>query len=894
MEPQMSARASSEDGPRQENPAGTAGWSGVPERPRQFLARPRLLDLLEPDERCPLVLVSAPAGTGKTALVVDWVTTRTAARTEWITFEADEPFWPGFVGCLERLGVPVSATSLPAGRAALDGGVRRGIASSIASEATPITVVVDGYEVDSAAVAGDLDFLLRHTGHRLRLVLLTRADPVMPLYRYRLEETVTEVRMADLAFTDEEAGALLDKMGVRLAPESVHSLNARTKGWVTGLRFAGKMLVDRDDPDEGVEQVVGDSGSIAEYLMGEVLAAHPPLVREQLMAMSIPDTIQPGLAEALAGRSAARTLAFLVRVNVFIENVPGHAGHYRYHPFFRELLRAELAYGSPETMVTLQRRAADWFAEQGLLTSSVRHYASVGAWEEAADQVVDNAAVGQLVLDDGSSALAETLKGLPDDLETPAAAVVRATLALTDGDTDVFQEQLGRVRSHGGEQSPHDQALTLAVAVLVAIRARFSDDPGEAEVLAQAAQEALAQEATRSKVRDHPELAALVLATKGIATIRQGHLDEADEIFRAGAGAAVEAGADPLLVECLGYLALLACCAGDLTRGEALAARAIRAATDAGIPVGDRSAAARVALAWVAVERYELRAALDHVRSAERSDFILGDPVPRALLTVVKARLQVAQGDRAGALSRVSDAVGEFADPGSWLVRRMRIEAAQLKVVSGEPEAALAEIEGLGVEGAGAEPALVVSQAWLRLGDDAAAADSLAVALGQKAPQPVRVSGWLVESARQLHNGSTMKARQALDSALQLAVTPRLRRPFHEAPTPVRQLLLQDPQLVASHAWLFEVAGTALPRPRQGRQPVESQTRSAPVERLTEKELEVLGHLAELLTTEEIAAVMYISVNTVRTHVRNILRKFGVSRRNAAVRMARELEMLPG
>ena len=283
----MSARASS-DSPRHEDPAVTAGWTGVPERPRQFLARSRLLDLLEADERCPLVLVSAPAGTGKTALVVDWVTTRAAARTEWITFDGDEAFWPGFVGCLERLGVPVSATSLPAGKAALDVGVRRGIASSIASEATPITVVVDGYEVGSAAVAGDLDFLLRHTGHRLRLVLLTRADPVMPLYRYRLEETMTEVRMADLAFTDEEAGALLDEMGVRLAPESVRSLNGQTKGWVTGLRFAGKTLALREDPDGAVEQVVGDSGSIAEYLMGEVLAAHPPAVREQLMAKAFP------------------------------------------------------------------------------------------------------------------------------------------------------------------------------------------------------------------------------------------------------------------------------------------------------------------------------------------------------------------------------------------------------------------------------------------------------------------------------------------------------------------------------------------------------------------------------------------------------------------------------
>ncbi len=869
------------------------GWAGIPDLPRQFLSRPRLLERLDGDRQCSLALVSAPAGTGKTTLVADWVTARGSDNTEWITFDRDEPFWPGFTGCLVRLGVPVTATSLPTGDVPLDPTVRHALASAVASQDKRLTVVVDGYEVDSADVAADLDFLLRHTGRRLRLVLLTRADPVLPLYRYRLDETMTEVRMADLAFTDAEAKGLLEQMGVGLTSESTAILNARTKGWVTGLRLAGRMLAERGDPDSAVEEVGGDTGSIAEYLLGEVLAVHPPEIRELLMATSIPDTIQPGLAEALAGRSAARTIALLVRVNVFIEKVPGHADHYRYHPFFRDLLRAELAYTSPETMDRLQRRAAEWFAEQGLLTPSVRHFVSVGAWEEAVAQVVDNAAVGQLVLGDGGDPLVRLLKDLPPDLEDPAAAVVRAALALTTGDASTFGEEIDRARRTQRGRGSHGKAIDLAVAVLGALRARFSEDPREAEVLAQAAEEALGDAANRSKVQAHPELAALVLAARGIAATRQGDLERAEEAFHAGAGAAVEAGADPLLVECLGYLAILACTSGDLDRASSLASRALRVAGDAGIPVADRSAAAQVALAYVDMEHFDLRAATEHVRSAERSDFILGDPVPRTFLQIAKSRLQVAQGDRAGAIAVVSQAAAGFEDQTSWLAERLRLELGHMEVNGEHPERALTAIEGLADDGTAAAAALVAAQAKLKRGDEAAAIELLSLACGDQAPVAVRTLAWLVECGRQIRAGSAGRARDALGNALRLAAPTRLRRPFHEAPAPVRHLLVADPKLVADHGWLFEVGGRSMPRTLRPT-PSAVEPRTAPVESLTPKELEVLGHLAEMLTTEEIAASMYISVNTVRTHVRNILRKLGVSRRNAAVRAARELELIPG
>ncbi|MEU6135163.1 LuxR C-terminal-related transcriptional regulator [Nocardioides sp. NPDC047086] len=870
------------------------GWLGIPTVPSSYVGRPRLLQILDRSDVCPLALVSAPAGTGKTALLADWVAAGgDQDRTAWITFEGtDAAFWPGLVGCLESLGVAVSPETISESEGALDRQVRRAVAEAIGGQPARLTIVVDGYELLSADVAEDLDFLLRHTGDRLRLVMATRADPVLPLYRYRLDDMVVEVRMTDLAFTDEEAGELTLRAGLTLTRDSVHALNARTKGWAAGLRFGAQLLQLRQDPDEAVTEIVGDTGNISEYLVGEVLAAQRPEVRALLLATSVPDTIQPGLAEALAGPTAERTLTFLIRDNVFIEAVPGRPGCYRYHPLFRDLLRAVLAYESPDEMRRLQRTAAEWFAHHGQVAASVGHFVAIGAWEEAAAEVVDDLAVGQLLLDDDTSALTQSLRSIPSELADPASTVVRATLALGAGDTTGFTHELAQVRTEPGERSDSRLwATNVAVRVLEAVGAQASKDPNEAMSLATAAEQALAAPDAGPKGSSRPELTALVLLSKGIAALRQGRLAAADAMFQSGVAAAAGAGSEAALAECLGYQAVIACCRGKLSRAEKLGGRAIGAAEHIGVNAADRSAAARVALGWVEMERYDLRAAADHVQSVERMDLRLRDPVPQAMLALIGARLQVAHGDRLGALNRLEQAAAGISDERGWLGQQLRIELAHVRVAAGEP-AAVAEVEGLADE---PEAALVVGLAHLQLGEPTAADAAMSTVLSKRVPPPVQVSGWLVECARRLHDGPSARARAALDRALTLASQERVRRPFHEAPAVVRQLLVRDKQLCAEHEWLFEISAGPSRRLNVQKRALTSVPARPPTpvfEELTEKEQEVLGHLANLLTTEEIASVMYISVNTIRTHVRNILRKLGVTRRNAAVRRARELGLL--
>ncbi len=876
----------------------TTGWYGVPQQPQRYVRRPRLLALLDDAHSYDLVLVSAPAGSGKSSLVADWVATKDQPdRIAWVTFEPeDEAIWPGLAGCLEQLGVHVPRSGLPDTGVPVDRRLLSRVAMAVAAHPTRLTIVVDGYEVVSPAVGEDLDFLLRHSGHRLQLVLVTRADPVLPTYRFRLDNSVADVRMSDLRFTDDEAAQLLTRSGVTLSRSSVHALNGRTEGWAAGLRFAASFLEHREDAEGAVAEVAGDSGNIGEYLLGEVLDAQPADVRALLLSTSVPETLRPGLTEELGGRTAGRTLARLTRANAFTEPVPDNPGFYRYHPFFRDLLRAELEYESPELMDALQRRTADWFAHEGLVAAAVSHYATINAWTEITRLVVDRLAVSDVLAKEGTSALLRTLRSLPDDLHDPAAAVVRAAIALADGDAERLGEQLALIPQELDEWGAASKSLTLTVAVLEAVAARDSVDPSRALAVAETAERAFLELGDGAGMNEHLAISTTIDLIKGVATARLGQVAKAEDLLMTAAGKATEAADQALLVECLGYLAVLAAYGGRLSRAHSLATQAVRLAEERGHSASTHPFEPHVALAWVEVERYDLRSAMAHVRLAERAHPRQNDPVARTLLAMAKARLQATQGDTGGALARVESAKERLPDHDGWLLKELHIQAAHLRVEEGEPSVALLEVEGIR-DVAVAESSLVIAEAELAQGHPGAAGTSLSHVVVKGAPLSTQVAGWLLEASRQLSSGTGAAARSALQRSLRLASPEGVRRPFKEAPPEVRELLRNDAQLMRENGWLDSVSRTSSTghgRPVVPRQRAQEGAPDLPViETLTQKELEVLGHLAELLTTEEIATAMYVSVNTIRTHVRSILRKLGVSRRNAAVRRARDLQLLP-
>lgn len=877
--------------------------STIPRRSAGLLSRPRLLEQLEAGVAGPLTLVSAPAGTGKTVLVSDWARgARAKGPVAWVTLGPNDDslsgFWSSFAQGLSRCGVimelPASGMETP------DGGYVDALVSALldrgqAQGAETVVAVLDCEAEISAAVAEDLDSLLHRSAGLLRLVLATRADPVLPLHRYRLAGTVAEVRMVDLAFTLDEARELMRMAGIELPETALQTIVDRAWGWAAGLRFAAVALDRQDDAERAALDFCGDVGDVAEYLIAEVLNTQQAKSRQLLLETSIVEVIRPGLSQAVLGPQARRALSALMRGNAFLHEVPGPPGSYRFQPLFHQLLRAQLAYESPEKVPELHRAAAAWMADEGLVEEAVRHSAAAGDWEGAARYVIDDLAVGRLLLP-GADGLADLLALLPDDTEGPAASLVRAALAMAVFNEDACQEHLSRAEGQLERAgSPHWGAAALTQQIVgLTLAAALGDVE---QTLAQAASaERLLHLQTSERVEAHPELMVLIESGKGAAWLAAGRLDDAVEAFSAGERAADRIGCERSLINCLGHLALLAAMRGQLRRAGDLAARVAVVQQEARI-AGAACPSAVVALAWVNTERYDLPAARRYAQRAAESMSFAHDPTSRVMLALVESRVRRARGDIGEARARIVAALSEAPHQSGWLQDLLHTEEAELEVVNGEAEFAVQIIEGLS-EPESPEGALVLARA--RMATRQKFEFSVSTLRSVASSPSTRVGGWLFEAARQLDAGEDLRAGQALERALRLAAPERLRRPFREASPQVRRLLRADPVLVAEHGWLGAATLDAAHVLSHSRRDVElepgvDKSAATPLlEPLTEKEREVLGHLAALLTTDEIAGAMFVSVNTVRTHVRNLLRKLAASRRNEAVRRARELGIIEG
>jgi LuxR family maltose regulon positive regulatory protein len=759
-------------------------------------------------------------------------------------------------------------------------------------------VVLDFDTGIPASVAEDLDRLLRRCDGWVRLVVLTRVDPVMPLHRYRLAGTVAEVRMEDLAFTLDEARELMAEAGVELSETSLMSIVDRTQGWGAGLHFAAASLFRQQDRERAALEFSGGCGDVAEYLIAEVLDLQSADDRKLLLETSVADVLRPGLSEAVAGPHAQRGLAHLVRGNAFLYELTDSPNSYRYQPLFRDLLRAQLAYESPATVPVLHRAAAAWFADQGLVEEAVRHSAAAGDWESAARYLIDDLAIGRLLLP-GADAISGVLARLPEDIEGAAASLVRSALSMAAFDVEACEEHLVRAETHLAGSATRWSAAALALQTVRLTHAAAVANVQSGLGAAAAADRLLHLQVSR-RLDEHPELSVLIESGKGAAWLTTGQLDDAVEAFSAGARVAERPGCEHSLINCLGHLALLAAVRGQLRKAADLAARVTVVQAEARIdPAGCPSAA--VALAWVDTEMYDLPAARRHAQRAAESVAVAQDPTSRVMLALVESRVRRARGDVVGALARVAAARSEVPVPHAWLQDVLYIEEAELDVVNGQPALAVELLAGLSEPGS-PESDLVLARARMASG---AAFESPASTLRSAAASlPTRVGDWLLEATRQLDGGDELRAAQSLERALTLAAPERLRRPFREASPQVRRLLRGDPQLTAENSWLGSATLDdvhAVPPPQQGAEndrrrarPATRPATSPLLEPLTEKEREVLGHLAELLTTDEIAGAMFVSVNTVRTHVRNILRKLSASRRNEAVRRARDLGIIPG
>jgi LuxR family transcriptional regulator, maltose regulon positive regulatory protein len=875
-----------------------------PRIPGWVVPRQRIEKRLADGARGPLTVVTGPPGAGKTIAVASWAAAGSAlAPVAWVTLDEydnrQRVFWSYVLASLRRAGIPVPRTVSAAARnGATDLGFILRLASAIVAQRAPVVLVLDDLHLltDQRCLTG-LARLLRNAQPFLRVVVASRSDPLLPLHRYRLAGELTEIRAHELAFSVDEAGLLLAQHGITLPADSLEFLTQRAEGWVAALRLAAMSMKGDPDPEVFVKELVAENSPVASYLVEEVLNAQPAEVRNLLLSTSILDRVNAGLAgELSADGGAGSILAALAQGNSLVQ--PLHEGWYRYHSLLAEVLRLKLQRDDPAQVPRLRRRAADWLRRHGMLAEAARQAVQARDWELAAEIVVGELAVGRLIEHHGTEPLASVLGGMPPerDWAGPQPWLVRAALMLPSGADDEVSAALaaaeGKLR-----RVPHDDALPSRLAAAT-IRLGLSRRRGDLESAKTAAAAAVASvnDMPADLLAAHPEVRPQVMSGVGLVQFWSGRFEPAAGTLGAAAASA-RRGRDR--AECLGNLALVEALRGRLERATALTEEA---QPRGGPPVdtehGNRAAA--VARAYVHLERNELGQARRELKNADPSPHASPERLITAVACLVAARGCLAEG-RPAAAWEITGRAAQGWSPAPWLEHSLALVESHAHAAAGDVAAALSAARR-----AAAGPALAAAaaqaRAWLAAGDVQSARSALtagSAAFGT-APDRDRLEALLVDCHVWHVLGDRARARRALEQALKLAETEQVRLPFALERTWLGGVL-RDANLAGEHQDLLGPAGPVrdgprarpgVARPTPAELPGAPQDRPVVVEKLSEREREVLQHVSEMLNTTEIASVMYVSGNTVKSHLKSVFRKLGVGSRNEAVRRARELELI--
>ena len=869
----------------------------APRLPGWMVARPRLDRCIAEGAGGPLTVVTGPPGAGKTTALASWsAASTTTERVAWVTLDDydNQPgsFWSHVVKALRQAGVSLEETLPPPPHARAGGhAFLPQLASALATLDPPVVLVLDDLHLLTAPKPlAELAYVLRYARPGLRLVAAARIDPHFPLHRHRLAGELTEIRAADLAFTAGEADVLMAQHGLTLPAGAVNLITERVGGWAAGLRLAALSLDGHPDPGLFIKNLAAEDNALTSYLVDEVLDAQPPAQRELMLRTSILDQVSADVAGELTGdEQAGRTLAALARSGGFVQPL-GH-GWYRYHPLLAEVLRLKLRLETPDRTPGLHRQAASWYQKNGPLEKAVAHAAAVNDWPLAARMVVDELAIGEVLKPRGSSPVAAMLRRIPvpgapsDGSAAPPSLLAAAALALCDG----RDKEAGRLLAAAGtclaQASPgHEIPSRLAAAMLGLAAARRCGDLDAARTAAAHAETRFRQ--LPPSLQDcHPEAQGQVLSGRGAVGFWSGDLGPAAVAFASAAAAFPENSCER--AACNGHLALIEALRGRLSHAAELATTAI------GLP-GESQArqpapSAAVALALVYLERNELGASRSWLKQADAALRTDPDRLVGAVACLVAARGALARDNSPATVDLIQRGRDSWAPP-PWLDHLLTVVEARASTATGDIQAALDAARRAGA-GSRLDAAVARARAFLAAGDLHAARQALPVGADAPAGETAdRLEACLTDALISYRTHDPAGGRRSLERALRLAEPERRRLPFAVNQTWIQPALHYCPDLARAYR--------ALLQPGAGRRETlvhaATSIRLDPVvvEQLSDREREVLCLASGMLSTEEIAASMYLSVNTVKTHFKSIFRKLGATRRGEAVRRAKKLGLI--
>jgi LuxR family transcriptional regulator, maltose regulon positive regulatory protein len=347
-----------------------------------LVPRERPFAILRSGGDCTLTLVDAPAGSGKTTALAQWLAAdadRLSASWFSVDRSDNDPtrFWTYAIMAVREAIPGFGEASLAALRGGADIAtfVLPPAINELAAAHPRLALVIDDYHlIRNPAIHAQVEQLLDHLPDGVQVVISTRADPPLPLSRWRGRGQLAELRAADLRFSGAEATALMERMQLDVRADDVDRLVERTEGWAAGLSLAGLSMSGRDDTSGFVKDFAGTDRHVLDYLGSEVLAGLAPEAQRFLVRSSVLHRLSGPLCDAvLERRGSGRLLQELEHSNAFVVPLGGTREWYRLHHLFSEVLQSELRTEHAGLVPLLHRRASRWFAEEGMTFEAIEH-----------------------------------------------------------------------------------------------------------------------------------------------------------------------------------------------------------------------------------------------------------------------------------------------------------------------------------------------------------------------------------------------------------------------------------------------------------------------------------------------------------------------------------------
>ena len=889
----------------------------IPPPRNNAVLRSHLIERLNRGLHHKLTLVSAPAGFGKTTLLSKWIAS-CQQPAAWLSIDEgdNDParFWSYFIAALQMIAENVGSGvlgMLQSPQSPSMESILTSLLNEIAAIPNDFILVLDDYHaIDSKPTDAALAFLIERLPPRMHLVIATREDPDLPLARLRARDQLTELRVKDLRFTEQEAAEFLNRaMGLHLTAEDIAALETRTEGWIAGLQLAALSMQGLQDTAGFIQSFTGSHHFVLDYLIEEVLHKQSESIQSFLLQTSILERMCGSLCDAVLLNSSItgqETLEYLERANLFIVSLDNERRWYRYHHLFAELLQNRLVRVYPDKISDLHRRASDWHVGNNFFREAITHAITAKDWARAAE-IMER--LDELRLSGETNTQLGWFESFP-----PQVLHDRPRLGLGFAWTLFMSNQSDRAEGQLDQLTPLIQGTPSLLGEMYVIRmmvaARRFDIP---------AFYALAQQALSRVPPEEVSPRCRILVTLGVAyeemsgdiVAAKNAFREAYELSKTSPSVSVVGNA-PLPLIALAYLADYECLDGNLRNASRMYEQAIELAEKWG---GQFS----LALCFVQQGRASLLYEwndLDGAANSLQECFRIGDlwKSPRLLVPAygLSALVMQARGQTEEALALIRRAEQVARDFYSSHLDLGTLAFHQINLWIAENDfQAIAQWEqehdsGWRSQTGRVRDALTIVLArariarYRRIHDDSALDEARAFI--QPTVEQAQANGMALHTTRLLlldalvlyAQQETETALTTLKQALALAEPENYIRSFLDLGKPMEEFLswsLEGKALDKSHqrAYVSKLLSQFDMNVSVGiKQPIGD----ALIEPLTERELAVLRLIDKGLSNREISERLFLALSTVKGHTRIIFDKLQVQRRTEAVARARELGLL--